>query len=673
MEQPKQEAQAEVKQPDAKQPEIKTDPVIVNVSNLKKDFIKGQVKALRGLSFEVKDGEFVIIYGPSGCGKTTLLGLIAGLEPPTSGQVTIGGRNINQLRRDEKACLRRHTTGMVFQQYNLVSSLSALDNVAMPLILSGVKRSVAIQESSTVLDKLGLESRKKHKPSQLSGGEQQRVAIARALVTKPKILLVDEPTGNLDQENSRQVLETLERVNGWGTTIVMVTHNPDYIKIAHRVMQMSDGTITRQVTNKRFAPRPQTKEEVETEKTLAYKLRGNMGRIETLRLALTHLRNKKARSIFTILGVALGVGSIVGLVSLGIGLQRITEGQIASFNSLVTVEVTQNENSRNPLNDEAVEKLKAIKNVELVSPSVTMAAKLNVEDTSTEVMLIGLNPEAHKFENVSYSKGDGKDLVMTAAAGQNFGDKSDEKLIGKSAKLDAVSLPEEESANATEMLANTQAISYDGTITGMTDDSLVAAVYMPLEKMKKGMKFENYSSVKVKVKNRRNIQDVRNEIDKLGYSTKSVTDLVQKIEKVFLVTQTLLGLIGSIALLVALLGIVNIMTISLLERTHEVGIMKAIGATDKEIGRLFHSEAGLFGFFGGIIGVALAYLIEWLINAVLNLVAGSASDQPLDVFVTPWVFGLVMVVVSYFVSRLAGWYPSRRAAKLSAMEALRYE
>lgn len=655
------------------QSEAKADGAIVKVSNLKKDFLEGKVKALRGVSLEVKEGEFVIIYGPSGCGKTTLLGLIAGLEPPTSGQVVIDGVNINNLKPDEAAYLRRYKIGMVFQEYNLVPSLSALDNVALPLVMAGQGRTAAIKAAGPVLDKLGLESRKNHRPNQLSGGEQQRVAIARALVAKPKILLVDEPTGNLDQENSQSIIDILERINGWGTTVIMVTHNADYTKIAHRVMQMSDGSITRETSNKKFAPRAQTKEDIAQEKAVAMRARGAMGRMETLRLALRHLRNKKARSTFTILGVALGVGSIVGLVSMGIGLQRITEGQVASLNSLVTVEVTENENSSNPLNDAAVDKINKIKNVEMVSPSMTMTAKITSEDTSTEVMLMGLKPEAQKFENVSFLKGDGKDFVITSAAGQNFDDQSGEKLIGKSAKLEAVDLPTTDTETAAETLAAAQTATYEGTVTGIADDSLIAAVYMPLDKMKQGIKFDKYSSIKVKVKNRRNLQDVRNEIDKLGYSTKSVTDLVQKIDKVFLVAETLLGLIGSIALLVALLGIVNIMTISLLERTHEVGIMKAIGATNREIGRLFHSEAGLFGFFGGILGVFVAYLIGLLINWILNIVGGSGVDLPLNVFVTPWAFALIMIVVSYFVARLAGWYPSRRAAKLSPMEALRYE
>lgn len=672
MEQPKQEAQAEAKQPETKQVEAKADPIIVKVSNLKKDFLKGQVKALRGVNLEVKRGEFVIIYGPSGCGKTTLLGLMAGLEPPDGGQVIVEGQNINNLTRDKAALLRRHTVGMVFQQYNLVPSLSALDNVSMPLIVAGTKRRVANKAASEVLNRMGLDSRKKHRPSQLSGGEQQRVAIARALVTDPKILLVDEPTGNLDQENSRQVLDALVRINGWGTTVVMVTHNPDYTKVAHRVMQMNDGVVSRQTTNKQVSPRQASQAETESEKKEQLQSRGTMNRFETLRLALIHLRNKKTRSFFTILGVALGVGSIVGLVSLGIGLQKITEGQVASFNSLITVEVVKQESSANPLDDEAVEKIKKIKNVAMVSPSISMAAKLTVADTSTEVMLVGLNPETHKFENISFLKGGGDDLVVTTAAGQNFGDKEGEKLVSQKGKLEAVALPASESADVAELVANTQSATYDGNISGVADDSLVAAVYMPLDKMKQGIKFSDYSSIRVQVKNRHDIQGVRDEINKLGYSTKSVTDLVKKIDKVFLVTQTLLGLIGGIALLVALLGIVNIMTISLLERTHEVGIMKAIGATDKEIGRLFHSEAGLFGFFGGVAGVAVAYLIGLLINYVLNLVAGS-SGQTLSVFVTPWAFGLVMIVVSYFVARVAGWYPSRRAAKLSAMEALRYE
>jgi putative ABC transport system ATP-binding protein len=204
-----------------------------------------ETHALRGVNLTIDDGEFTTIVGPSGSGKTTLLQLMGCLDRPTSGHVLLRGEDITQLSANKRADLRRGTIGFVFQFFALIPGLSAYENIELPLLLSGVnggKRRARVEE---LLEAVGLSERARHRPDQMSGGEQQRVAVARALSTKPVLILADEPTANLDTENGRQVMEIMLRLNEeTGTTFVCATHDPRVIPFARRVVELRDGKVS---------------------------------------------------------------------------------------------------------------------------------------------------------------------------------------------------------------------------------------------------------------------------------------------------------------------------------------------------------------------------------------------------------------------------------------------
>jgi putative ABC transport system ATP-binding protein len=202
------------------------------------------VTALDGVNLQVNTGEFVAIMGPSGCGKSTLLQLVGGLDRPTTGDVIIAGQGLAQLSDDALSALRRRTIGFVFQAYNLIPVLNAVENVALPLILDGIRPTEARARAATWLDQLGLGDRRDHRPDQLSGGQQQRVAIARALVADPALILADEPTGNLDSKAAGEIAELLRRIGAdYGRTIIMVTHDPRIAAHAGRIVFLKDGTV----------------------------------------------------------------------------------------------------------------------------------------------------------------------------------------------------------------------------------------------------------------------------------------------------------------------------------------------------------------------------------------------------------------------------------------------
>lgn len=219
--------------------------VIIEMQNVRREYSVGDTKiyALRDVSFQIKQGEFVSIMGPSGSGKSTCMNMIGCLDKPSSGTVKIDGKETALMNENELAVLRNKTVGFVFQQYFLLPSMSVLENVMLPLRYAGIPRAQRMQTATEALKKVGLENRMNHKPHELSGGQKQRVAIARATVTCPKIILADEPTGALDSETGRSVMHMFREINETGTTVVIVTHDPGIGKSADRCIKILDGLI----------------------------------------------------------------------------------------------------------------------------------------------------------------------------------------------------------------------------------------------------------------------------------------------------------------------------------------------------------------------------------------------------------------------------------------------
>ena len=230
---------------------------IVETDNLTKIYGSGeaQVNALDGVSIHVDTGEFVAVMGPSGCGKSTLLHMIGGLDSPSGGAVKIDGQDLSSLKDDDLTDLRREHIGFIFQFFNLLPTLSALDNTALPLVLGGTKPADAQVKAAEWLEKLEVADRSTHRPEELSGGQRQRVAIARSLVTDPTLILADEPTGNLDSKAAQEFAALLrETVDRWERSILLVTHDPRISSFADRILQMQDGRITEEIHNNREKP-----------------------------------------------------------------------------------------------------------------------------------------------------------------------------------------------------------------------------------------------------------------------------------------------------------------------------------------------------------------------------------------------------------------------------------
>ena len=223
---------------------------LLHLDGVTKDYLLGStvVKALRGLSLSIESGEIVAIMGPSGSGKSTLMHILGALDTPTGGTASLEGHDLQELSENELVTLRGKKVGFVFQTFNLIQALTAQQNVELPMIFLGVKKSVRSERARALLEKVGLGERVAHRPNELSGGERQRVAIARALANDPEILLADEPTGNLDSETGATILELLKRLSvEEGKTMILITHDPDAAAIAHRIVRLRDGRVVEEV------------------------------------------------------------------------------------------------------------------------------------------------------------------------------------------------------------------------------------------------------------------------------------------------------------------------------------------------------------------------------------------------------------------------------------------
>ncbi|MFT5646543.1 MAG: putative ABC transport system ATP-binding protein [Aureispira sp.] len=224
---------------------------VIDIQDVKKSYQMGEqiVHALRGITLNIKRNEYVALMGPSGSGKSTLMNMLGCLDTPTSGLYLLNEQNVSTLIDDELAEIRNKEIGFVFQTFNLIPRLSSLENVALPLVYAGMKKSARLDKAQEVLESVGLGDRVDHKPNELSGGQRQRVAVARALVNDPSIILADEPTGNLDSKTSIEIMALFEEIHNNGNTVILVTHEPDIAEHAHRIIRLKDGEIESDVLN----------------------------------------------------------------------------------------------------------------------------------------------------------------------------------------------------------------------------------------------------------------------------------------------------------------------------------------------------------------------------------------------------------------------------------------
>lgn len=395
--------------------------------------------------------------------------------------------------------------------------------------------------------------------------------------------------------------------------------------------------------------------------------------IDIFRMALGNLRRNKMRTALTVTGVVVGIGAIVFLVSLGFGLQALMVNKVANLEALTVITVRPGNKEDTIIKEETINKFRAFSEISDISPILSYPAQITQGNASSETVLNGIIPKYFDMEDIKVDYGaklsdeNAKEAVVSAASLKSLNQTNPNDVIGKELTFRVIQLD-----NSGNIKKGHENDLVKLKVVGMTAEDKVKYAYVPLSVLK-ALDGATYSSVKVKSAQRKQVTSVRKAIESMGFPTTSVKDTVDQIDQAFTVIKSVLGGFGMIALFVAAIGIFNTMTISLLERTHEIGIMKAIGGRNKDVARLFTSEAAMIGILGGTFGVGSGMLLGKGINALVNFLATSVGGQASDIFYTPLDFIGIVIAFSFFVSTFAGIWPARRASKLNPLEALRYE
>ncbi len=661
---------------------------MIEIKSLSKSYLTEDTNfmALSEVNLKIEGGEFVVILGQSGCGKSTLLNILGGMDKPSDGQVLIDGHDLAKKRNDQLAKYRREEVGMIFQKFNLINDASVLENVKMPLKFSGKSDKEQTEIAKKVLASVGLSEKIKSLPKKLSGGQQQRVAIARALVNSPKILLCDEPTGNLDSKTGEEIINLLVDLNRQGYTIVMVTHNEAYAKNAHRVVKMLDGEIISDELNSKLTL-PEEASSRKTSKNISYKT--------TFGLATKNLKRRKLRFFLTSFGIAIGAMAIVILVSFGAGLQKEVMSQLESVSQVEEISVTGEKidsinfsvgtdfakKQKKNLNDATVAELEKISNVEAVYPETSIYGEMINGDKLSVAYGTGLTP-------IKYVKQEMKDKVKFGRFTENddengvvipygqavaLGFDNPADSIGKEVKIKANGGDKEFTTKIIGVFGQDEKFVYNTLIPQKT--ALNWYKEIKADELKKSDP-SLYNSITVRANDTSKVSEIKKAVDDKGYGATSYEDIAKQMTRVFTIMQIVMGVVGGIALLVASLGIVNTMIMSVLERTKEIGIMKAVGARNRDIRSIFLSEASLIGLFGGLVGLLLGFLgsrlIQTIVNSYMMNKNATGSGDELSFYI-PSYLSVGVVIFSILVAALAGYFPAKRAAKLDPAEALREE
>jgi len=394
------------------------------------------------------------------------------------------------------------------------------------------------------------------------------------------------------------------------------------------------------------------------------------------KIALKSLLGKKTRTLLTVGGVVVGIAAIVFLVSLAYGVQELVIEKATGLDALRVIDVSTVKSKIIKLDRDSVERLEAFSEVESVEPLINAPGTINYGGSATDVVVFAASPEYLTMASVNTAKGryynpDESGILVNTSVLNLIGVSEDnyEGTVGEKASVDI--LLQAEMLGKTEETDNKD-ITKELSIVGVIDDTETPYIFIPLDLLKTNG-VVNYSQAKVKVTDSENLDGIREQIEAMGFGTSSAADTVQQIDQIFSIFRIILGSFGAIALIVSALGMFNTLTVSLLERTREVGLMKALGAKRNAVFGLFLSEALIISVIGGLLGVFLGWAGGEGANFLLNRLAASTGNDPVDIFTTPIVFVLGIILFSFFVGFFTGMYPSGRASRLNPLDALRYE
>ena len=654
------------------------------------------VKALDKINLEIDQGEFVALVGPSGSGKSTLLNLLGGLDRPTSGELNMQGLGLEDASETELTAHRRHNLGFIFQSFNLLPTLTALENVALPLMLSGVPLKERHERAADLLKRVGLEHRLDHRPTEMSGGEQQRAAIARALVNNPQLILADEPTGNLDSSTGDEVMQLLRTLNTEsGVTLIVVTHDPEVAAYADRVVYLRDGGIEKIEATKNASSKKATPD---SRPELA--LNGGLSFRDLARTAWDNLLRRPVRNILTASGVLIGIVTLVAMVSFGVGVQNEVNRSFEALgleNVFISPAFPEENDAfdpfgvaepEKPLTPETVSAFRALPEVQSVTPILNlpygMEISLSYEDIALPVRLsneFGTSPRGpgmpappEMLVGEPLGEGDTQGLTLVEGLADQLLEDTNlgyEDLLNQTVTL-TIRLPRGETKEFTTRIKGVESgFGSNSIVLGLAERTEIKAWWYGRPDT---LQTDGYDMLVVRAIDQLSVPAVVETAESMELEAQSLGAVLELANRVLAIMQALLGSVGGLALLVATLGVANTMMMAIYERTREIGVLKALGATSREVRRMFTADAVLLGIIGGFVGVIFGTLLGRLVDWIGHLYLESEGVIGIGQMsiVPPWL-AIGALVFASLIGVLGGLYPAARAAQLDPVVALKHE
>lgn len=638
---------------------------IIELLDITRAYRSGEtdVPVLKGISISIESGEYVAIMGASGSGKSTLMNLIGCLDRPTSGGYLLNGEDVSAFDPDRFAAVRRHTFGFVFQRYNLISWLTATENVEVPSIYAGTAKPARREKAHELLVSLGLGERLDYRPNQLSGGQQQRVSIARALMNGGQVIMADEPSGALDSKSGEEVMDILQKLHEQGQTIIMVTHDPLLAQRADRIIRIADGEIvgdeSKHIFNRAALPKSGQSE----------KGAGFLDIVEAFKMAMHSLIINKLRTLLTMLGIIIGVGSVVAMLAIGNGAKQEVLNKIRAMGTnllLVRPGAPGVRGAGGTIATLVPEDAAAIRMLPGVSAAVPemiqpVTVRQGNRDFATTVTATSDEfPQARNWTarvGVFFNRNDMASYTQVAVMGQTVadaifpdgGDPIGKYILMGNAPFQVIGI-----------------MSAKGADPGGNDmDNMV---WVPLTTGSIRLFGQKHlRSISVQASNAETLGSVSDSVKQLLLKLHGKEDSQVKSMEALIASATetqdtlsyLLGAIAAISLLVGGIGVMNIMLVSVTERTREIGVRVAVGARGFDIMLQFLTEAVVVCLVSGIIGVAVG---------VGGGIAASNAMGWMALF-SPWAI-LLAFACAVATGLVFGYLPAKKAASLDPVVAL---
>ena len=640
---------------------------LIELRGITRSFGEGElaVPVLKGIDLKIYPGEFVAIMGPSGSGKSTLMNILGCLDQPTSGEYWYDGRDVSALSRDDLALLRREAFGFVFQSYNLLPGMTARENVEIPAIYAGRAPAQRRARAEKLLTELGLGERLTHRPGQLSGGQQQRVSIARALMNGGQVIFADEPTGALDSKSSKEVIRLLTELSGKGHTVILITHDQDVADVARRQIHIADGEVVRDTGHDDSATDSSSAIEASRHGVVLSDWQ------EALKSAVRSLHSNLFRTALTLLGIVIGVASVITMLAIGEGARKDVVDRISTMGSdllLIRPGGPDQRGGRWSVTTLTPEDYRAINEVEGVLaaiPELTGSQTLRYFnlDHRAEINATSYQfPVARQWpviEGTFFSEQDELNYAAVAVLGKTTADTlfPGESPLGKHLMVNNVLF---------------QVIGVMGekgaSPMGQDQDDVVLVPYTTGSLRIFGQ--THLRNITVAVADLDRMSEIEAIIHETllarhggieDFTIRNMASLIDTISETQNTLTWLLGSIAAISLLVGGIGVMNIMLVSVTERTREIGIRMATGARAWNILQQFLTEAWLVSAIGGLIGVAVGITATQLIGSF---------GTPVHMTVLPMVLAFSC---AFATGLIFGFLPARKAAHLDPVHALASE